>query len=52
MDKAAAIVTRRRIAEEAQRERWIVAAGHFTEPNVFGRIARSDDGYVLAPFTP
>ncbi len=38
MDKAAAVVTRGRIAALARENGWLVAAGHFTAENVFGRI--------------
>ena len=51
MDKAAAIATRLRIAEDALGANWIVAAGHFTEPNVFGRIVARADGYAFTPVT-
>jgi glyoxylase-like metal-dependent hydrolase (beta-lactamase superfamily II) len=49
MDKAAAIATRTRIAEAAHRGNWIVAAGHFTEANAFGRIAAHANGYAFIP---
>jgi glyoxylase-like metal-dependent hydrolase (beta-lactamase superfamily II) len=49
MDKQAAVATRARIAEEARREGWIIAAGHFSEANVFGHIRSGADGYSFTP---
>ncbi len=51
MDRAAAIEARSRIAGEAHRADWIIAAGHFTAANSFGRIAARDGGYFFTPLT-
>jgi glyoxylase-like metal-dependent hydrolase (beta-lactamase superfamily II) len=37
-DKQAAVAARTRLAAEARDRGWLVAAGHFTEENAFGRI--------------
>ena len=41
-DRPAATATRIRLATEARDRGWLVAAGHFTDQNAFGRIEGED----------
>jgi glyoxylase-like metal-dependent hydrolase (beta-lactamase superfamily II) len=49
MDKPAAIVSRTRLAQAAYDNGWMVAAGHFTEENVFGHIGKSGERLSFMP---
>lgn len=51
-DKLAAVVTRRRLAAMARAQDWVVAAGHFTADNAFGRIADVAGRLAFAPLKP
>jgi len=50
-DKPAASTTRARIAAAAHEHGWLIAAGHFTEANVFGHVAANPGGYAFVPLT-
>jgi glyoxylase-like metal-dependent hydrolase (beta-lactamase superfamily II) len=51
MDKPEAMATRTRLAAMARDRGWIVAAGHFTDENAFGRIAAGPQGLAFAPLS-
>jgi glyoxylase-like metal-dependent hydrolase (beta-lactamase superfamily II) len=51
MDKPEAVRTRTRIADAAHHHGWLVAAGHFTEPNAFGRIVATPEGRAFEPLS-
>ena len=48
-DKPAAVATRTRLATDARDRGWLVAAGHFTEENAFGRITGEDGALSFQP---
>jgi glyoxylase-like metal-dependent hydrolase (beta-lactamase superfamily II) len=52
MDKPVAVATRMRLAEAAHRNAWLVAAGHFTRENAFGRIEAREGGHAFVPDAP
>jgi glyoxylase-like metal-dependent hydrolase (beta-lactamase superfamily II) len=51
MDKPAAIRTRIEIARQVRHHSWIVAAGHFPAPGIFGRIVPNGDGEAFEPLS-